>query len=40
MTDSKDLIEKIQRLPLYQRQHIYSFLEEVLLLGSQVNQIT
>ena len=40
MANSDDLIKQIQRLPLHQQQHIYSFLQEVLVLGSQVSQIT
>lgn len=40
MANAEDLIQQIQRLPLYQQHHIHSFLEEVLVLGSQVNQIT
>ena len=40
MANSNALIEQIKRLPLHQQQHIYSFLEEVLVLGSQVSQIT
>lgn len=40
MANSDDLIKQIQKLPLHQQQHIYSFLQEVLVLGSQVSQIT
>jgi hypothetical protein len=40
MANSNAIIEQIKRLSLHQQQHIYSFLEEVLVLGSQVSQIT
>lgn len=40
MTNLNTIIEAIKRLPLDQQQHLYSFLEEVLVLGAQVNQIT
>lgn len=31
--NSNDLIKQIRKLPLHQQQHIYSFLEEVFVLG-------
>lgn len=40
IANSNTIIEAIKRLSLDQQQHIYSFLEEVLVLGAQVNQIT
>ncbi len=40
MAYSNTIIEQIKRLPLHQQQHIYSFLEEVPVLCSQVSQVT
>lgn len=40
MATSNSIIEEIKKLSLPQQQRIYSFLEEVIVLGSQANQIT
>ncbi|WP_268253932.1 MULTISPECIES: hypothetical protein [Clostridium] len=40
MANSNTMIEEIKKLPLHKQDHIYSFLEEVLVLGSQIKQIT
>jgi hypothetical protein len=40
IVNSNTMIEKIKKLSLYKQDHIYSFLGEVLVLGSQIKQIT
>lgn len=40
MANSNTIIEEIKKFPIHQQEHIYSFLEGVLVLGSQVSRIT
>jgi hypothetical protein len=40
MANSITILEEIKKLPLYQQEHLYYYLGEMLVLGSQVSQLT
>ncbi len=40
MVSIPSLISDIQKLSLTQQEQVYSYLEEIVLVGSQVNQVT